>query len=34
MEYPRIYLAIDNCFASKRWTTPAEWMDIAKEAGD
>ncbi|MBT3274192.1 MAG: hypothetical protein HN368_13625, partial [Spirochaetales bacterium] len=28
MEYPRIHLAIDNCFASKRWTLPSEWMEV------
>ena len=33
MEYPRIYLAIDNCFASKRWTKPAEWLEVVKEIG-
>jgi sugar phosphate isomerase/epimerase len=33
MNYPKIYLAIDNCFASKRWTKPSEWMEIIKEAG-
>jgi sugar phosphate isomerase/epimerase len=32
-ESPRIYLAIDNCFASKRWTQPAEWAGIAKGLG-
>ena len=31
--YPKIYLAIDNCFASKRWTKPAEWMTFAKDIG-
>ncbi len=30
---PRIYLAVDNCFASKRWTEPHEWMQIASDAG-
>jgi hypothetical protein len=30
---PRIFLALDNCFASKRWTTPDEWMAIAAEMG-
>ncbi len=30
---PRIHLAIDNCFASKRWTEPIEWMAIARDAG-
>lgn len=33
MESPRIYLAVDNCFASKRWTKPSEWMEVIKEAG-
>jgi D-erythrulose 1-phosphate 3-epimerase len=33
MTFPRIYLALDNCFASKRWTQPAEWMHIARDAG-
>jgi D-erythrulose 1-phosphate 3-epimerase len=33
MENPEIFLAIDNCFASKRWTKPSEWMQIIKEAG-
>lgn len=30
---PRIHLALDNCFASKRWTQPAEWMHIARDIG-
>lgn len=30
---PKIYLAIDNCFASKRWTHPSEWMRIIREIG-
>jgi hypothetical protein len=30
---PRIHLAVDNCFASKRWTKPAEWMQIVHDAG-
>jgi hypothetical protein len=29
--FPRIYLALDNCFASKRWTAPLEWMQIARD---
>ncbi len=33
MKNPKIYLAIDNCFASKRWTTPLEWMGIIKDMG-
>ena len=32
-ENPKIYLAIDNCFASKRWTHPFEWMRIVQEIG-
>ena len=30
---PKIYLAIDNCFASKRWTQPQEWMRVIRELG-
>jgi sugar phosphate isomerase/epimerase len=30
---PRIHLAIDNCFASKRWTTPDEWSRIVAALG-
>jgi sugar phosphate isomerase/epimerase len=30
---PRIHLAIDNCFATKRWTRPADWVRISKELG-
>ena len=30
---PRIYLAIDNCFASKRWTEPDDWMRVIKDLG-
>jgi sugar phosphate isomerase/epimerase len=30
---PRIHLALDNCFASKRWTEPIEWMQIARDVG-
>jgi len=33
MEYPRIYLAVDNCFASKRWTMPSRWMRLAQKIG-
>lgn len=31
--YPRIHLAIDNCFAIKRWVEPSDWMRIIKEIG-
>jgi hypothetical protein len=30
---PRIHLAVDNCFASKRWTRPADWARIIKDWG-
>ncbi len=33
MKYPKIYLAIDNCFASKRWTEPIEWMTVIRDLG-
>ncbi|MBR4881007.1 MAG: hypothetical protein IKU19_03685, partial [Clostridia bacterium] len=33
MKDPKIYLAIDNCFGSKRWTEPREWMDTIKALG-
>ena len=31
--YPRIFLAIDNCFASKRYTRPVDWMCITRDMG-
>ena len=33
MSYPRIYLAMDNCFAIKRWARPSEWMPLIKDLG-
>jgi sugar phosphate isomerase/epimerase len=30
---PRVHLAIDNCFASKRWTRPREWMEFSRHLG-
>jgi sugar phosphate isomerase/epimerase len=30
---PRIFLAIDNCFAYKRWTAPSEWISMIGELG-
>lgn len=33
MNMPRLHLALDTCFASKRWTDPREWMQIAVDAG-
>lgn len=32
-QYPKVYLAIDNCFASKRWTAPWEWSAIVRDLG-
>jgi D-erythrulose 1-phosphate 3-epimerase len=31
--WPRVYLAIDNCFACKRWTAPSEWVSIIGDLG-
>ncbi|MCL2488993.1 MAG: sugar phosphate isomerase/epimerase [Oscillospiraceae bacterium] len=31
--FPKISLAIDNCFCSKRWTRPAEWMVLIRDMG-
>ncbi|MDB4866730.1 MAG: hypothetical protein JWR03_1063 [Cohnella sp.] len=33
MTDPKVYLAVDNCFASKRWTRPAEWMELIGKMG-
>ena len=33
LKLPRIYLAIDNCFASKRWTLPREWLSLVANFG-
>lgn len=33
IEYPVICLAIDNCFASKRYTEPDEWMSLIQDLG-
>lgn len=30
---PKLYLAIDNCFATKRWTRPREWAQKVRELG-
>jgi D-erythrulose 1-phosphate 3-epimerase len=30
---PLIYLAIDNCFASRRWTHPNDWSAVIKDLG-
>ncbi len=31
--YPRIHLAVDNCFAVKRWVEPRDWMEKVYEIG-
>jgi sugar phosphate isomerase/epimerase len=31
--YPEIFLAIDNCFASKRYTEPDDWMNLIRDLG-
>jgi len=31
--YPKVYLTVDNCFASKRWTDPGEWMQVVRDIG-
>ena len=33
-KYPRIHLAVDNCFAIKRWVEPRDWMRVIKGLGD
>lgn len=33
MKDPKIYLGIDNCFASKRWTEPMEWANVIRNLG-
>ena len=33
MSFPKIYLAVDNCFARKRWPEPAEWCAILQDMG-
>ena len=32
-QYPKIYLALDNCFAIKRWVRPGDWMRVIHELG-
>ncbi|GHU64418.1 AP endonuclease [Spirochaetia bacterium] len=33
MIYPKLYLAVDNCFAHKRWTKPEEWCGLIADLG-
>lgn len=30
---PKVYLAIDNCYAYKRWTEPRDWMRTSLDCG-
>ena len=30
---PKLFLAMDNCFAIKRWITPEQWFRVIKEMG-
>lgn len=30
---PKLYLAMDTCFAIKRWIRPSQWMPLIKELG-
>ena len=32
-QYPKIYLTMDNSFATKRWTKPDEWARVIRELG-
>ncbi len=34
VQYPRIHLTVDNCFAIKRWVEPTEWMRKVRQLGD
>lgn len=33
MDYPKIYLALDNCFAIKRWVEPETWGPLIQSMG-
>ena len=33
VEYPKIHLVMDNCFAVKRWVRPCDWMKAIQEIG-
>ena len=33
MKDPKLYLAIDNCFACKRWVKPMDWMLLVRDMG-
>ena len=33
MKDPTIYIALDNCFAIKRWVEPETWLSMAAEMG-
>jgi hypothetical protein len=33
MNYPKVYLVLDSCYAIKRWIKPADWMRLGREMG-
>jgi len=33
VDYPNIYLVLDNCFAIKRWVEPGDWIPLCKQIG-
>ena len=33
MKDPKLYLAVDNCFACKRWVKPLDWMLLIRDMG-
>ena len=33
MNDPKLFLAVDNCFACKRWVRPADWMSLIRDMG-
>lgn len=33
MKDPKLYLAVDNCFACKRWVKPMDWMLLIRDMG-
>ncbi len=34
IDYPRIHLSVDTCFAIKRWVKPKDWMKAVKAIGN
>ncbi|HEY0827656.1 MAG TPA: TIM barrel protein [Bacilli bacterium] len=33
MAFPKVYLAVDNVSASKRWTAPNDWIQMIRDTG-